>query len=286
MKDRIFIKNKYSGYLVLSALVLSFVSCALRTLSLVFFYDADVAYYREGAVLPIVSDTLFALSIALFAVLALIIPKDERSQPMCLPDKSARLSAIVPAVALVLQVIGIFGASGTESNSTLPLIIGACALISTVFFATLAFSAQPSPITALTGVGFMIWAALSWYVSYADFYVPMNSPDKLYFHLACISAALFAIEELRVSYSFANTRLYLFSLSASILALTTEAIPSLIAGFTGVFRVYNTKAEDLVLFALLIYLATRAVRLLWTDDSRTESTRPNEEQKDTAPTHD
>ena len=60
----------------LVALVLSLLAMLGRLASLLFFYD-KIGYYKVGAALPIVSNIVFAVALALFAVASafLITPR-------------------------------------------------------------------------------------------------------------------------------------------------------------------------------------------------------------------
>jgi hypothetical protein len=91
----------------------------------------------------------------------------------------------------------------------------------------------------------------------------MNSPDKIFFNLACVGAAMLAVGELKAICGSASPRGYICYLSLSILSLFAYAVPYAVEALGGVEGVRSsTLGESAVLFGLLIYACARALALI------------------------
>lgn len=242
----------------LVAIVLTVIATAGRLFSLLFFYDR-IGYYQSGALLPIASNILFALSLVFFGVAAIFLLKPK--QAIAAPTGAARYVALAPALAAAAHAMISALSLAKESLDVLKAISLLLSVIAAVFFASIALSERPSLLTALSGVGCIAWIALEWLSSYRDFTVPMNSPDKLFFHFGCIGAALLIVAELRALFVVSKPRFYYFSLFTAILTLAVSSIPSLIGMACGVFASYSLALEDLFLLSLLVYATVRLCAL-------------------------
>lgn len=245
------------------ALALAAVASALRLLCLFFFYD-KIGYYQRGEILPIISNIFYAASIVFFAIAARFVIKPQKQvAPL---SKPSRVASLLPLCATVFYLINYF-LVGVDSPKWYDYALLVCGVISAIFFASLAFCSQPSNITALTGVGAIVWFASAAMKSYLDFFVPMNSPDKLFFQLGALGATLIVFCEIRALYGIGQPRAYLFGFFAGILAICTSAIPSLIASANDIFASYTLANEDIVMLTLAIYAA---VRLLTTAPAKAQ----------------
>ena len=248
-----------SRAIVASAILLSALAAVLRILCLLFFYDKSIGYYSSGAALPIFSTAFFALCSIACVILPLILFKNQTFE---IPfSTSAAYTAVLPSIMLTYQILTLLlvRTEELEAYSVLTLIFS---IVSVAFFMSLIFSKQPSSVTLWCGIGFIIWLALSWIRSYSDFFVPMNSPDKLFSHLAYVGAALLVVGELRSLYGIAKAKIYLCYISLSILTLSSYAIPSLVGKLCGAYADNSFTAEELVFLALTVYATVRAVLLL------------------------
>lgn len=265
---------------ILLSFGLSATATVLRLLSLLFFYDSDMAYYTVGAPLPIISNIFYAISAIFFIVAAFFLIKPENDE-IPAPNQAVKYAALIPCAALavhalfilldIVKIISEFGAIALRyilkgevigGVNRLDILLLVFAIFSAIFFANIAFAKQHSLLTVISGTGVALWIGMSWVGSYMDFFVPMNSPDKLLFHFACIGAALLLVGELRAIYGIPNAKTYYFSLSCAILTLSVSAIPSIIGDFANSFRIYSTEYENIVFFALLIYAAVRGFSLM------------------------
>ena len=234
---------------------LSIISTVGRLVSLTSFYD-KIGYYRADAIIPKLSNLLYALSLVFFAVSAcLLLPKIKRDVHL---EKPERIAALIPAAALLTHLLLDFSKlfESPKLITSLDILLSLCALL---FFASLAFCSQPSAITAISGIGTVFWIAVVWISSYLDFNVPMNSPDKLFFHFACVGCMTFVFAELRTIYDMPRPRLYLFSMLSALLTILTCSLPNIIASFDDIFAVYTLLQYDIVFLAVAFYACVRLV---------------------------
>lgn len=264
----------------LVALALSGLAAAGRLFSLLFFYDR-IGYYQSGAFLPIASNILFAASVVFFGVAAIFLIKP--SKVIATPTGSTRYVSLVPALALAIYVVSSLGRIVTPDPDTISMISIILAVIGAVFFASLAFCRQPSVITVLTGIGAIFWLAIAWLRSYRDFTIPMNSPDKLFFHLGCLGATLFIFSEIRAMYGLPRPRFYYFSIYTAILTLAVSSIPSLIGNACNTFASYSLQFEDIFFLSLFFYAVVRLLTIVSGDTEETVSQNKNEDSTEEKP---
>lgn len=264
----------------LVALALSGLAAAGRLFSLLFFYDR-IGYYQSGAFLPIASNTLYAASVVFFGVAAIFLIKP--SKVIATPTGSTRYVSLVPALALAVYVVSSLGRIVTPEPNTISTISIILAVIGAVFFASLAFCRQPSVITVLTGIGAIFWLAIAWLRSYRDFTIPMNSPDKLFFHLGCLGATLFIFSEIRAMYGLLRPRFYYFSIYTAILTLAVSSIPSLIGNACNTFASYSLQFEDIFFLSLFFYAVVRLLTIGSGDTDEAVSQDKNEESTEEKP---
>ena len=241
------------------ALTLAALSAAGRLFSLLFFYD-KIAYYQSGAILPIASNTLFVLSLVFFGISAIFFIKPGKTIPT--PSGAAKYAAFLPALALAVYLVPNAMKLTEESADLVDSFSILFAISSVVFFVSLYFCRQPSLLSILTGIPSIFWLALTWLRSYRDFTIPMNSPDKIFFHLGCLGAVIFIFSEIRAIYGIARPRFYYFSLFTAILSLAVSSIPSLIGNACGIFASYSLTLEDIFFLALCAYAIARLFTIL------------------------
>ncbi len=244
----------------LAGVVLSALSVALRVLSLFFFYEKDIAYYERGAILPMLSHLVYALAVIFFAASAFwLIPKAREVDGANVPHPSfvCRLAALLPAAALIYYAVSSYMKNGEGKLGGLPLLTVIFSVLAAIFFILLSLKQKTPHFTAGMGLTFVLWAAFVWIDSYIDYTVPLNSPDKLYFHFGCIAAAFFIINEIRALISCTRPREMYFSVMFALLALFTSAFPSIAAYSQDVFLRYPAFDADIVLLAVFIYALLR-----------------------------
>jgi hypothetical protein len=264
--------NKHTNLLTLLAITSGAISAVLRIFGLVFFYDTHIGYYAAGAIIPIAANIFFAVAVLAFALCSVFLLKGIEAVPA--PGKASGYAALLPAAAMavytVQKLVTVTAVSPNAALNTSELITVILGFVSIAFFLSLLFSKQPSALTVICGTGFIFWIGLAWMRSYTDFFSAMNSPDKIFFHLGCIGAALLTVAELRTAYHISKPKFYYFSLWFSIISLSTASIPAIVANFCKVYAYYPTKSEDIVLLALAIYASVRAFSLLFSGESENE----------------
>ena len=262
---------KRTAILSVTALCLAAISALTRTLCLFFFYD-EIGYFKTGAVLPVIFNVIYTLSILFFAFCSICFSP---ITPKANPGKPEKLSSLIVCAAfvplIITKAVSTFGASGTDKPSLIAILSVVFALLSAAYFASLAFCKQPSAISVMLGVACIIWAVISWISSYLDFFVPMNSPDKLFFHFACIGAILVVFADIRAIYGIPRPKMYFFSFCAGLVALCTSSLPSIIANAKNLFASYSLLYEDIAFLAIAIYAAVRLLTHTGDEKSKSDS---------------
>ncbi len=275
-----------------SAVALAISATVFRLLSLFFSYDKSMQYFSGGA-LPILFYIIYGVAIAGFAVASFIIfPKFSASTKEMIPPPSSLASNISRVVIITLGTY--FGAylidlinNGNryfpQSLKALQLPMILLSLFSIAFFFLLSITGIKPALknaTVVFGLFFIAWNILTWIKTYLDLTVPMNSPNKIVFHLAIASVLLFTVSELRVLLGYGKPRFYYFSLFTVITATSVSSVPSLTAYISGrLSSGYKSLYEDLIFLGVLTYALTRAFTLLPSlkKTSSTEQACPSED---------
>ena len=251
--------KKYEAHVSAIALAVSIISAILHTVSMLFFCDA-YKYFVSGAAMPIISNAFLVVSIIAFAVCAFLFADSKNA--VRAPHGIAGYTALIAAAAMLLYSSKMVSVA-LETKSISSIITLICAIVATVFFVMIPFFNEYTTITALCGTGFIIWLGISWLNSYNDLFIPMNAPEKLFFHFGCIGAALLVVAELRSMFEISKSKLYRFSLWSAQLLLLAASLPSVIN-----FLTKNAKSsvfyESLVLFAIAIYAIARNISFIIT----------------------
>lgn len=240
--------------LSLIAGISAFISLALRIICLFFFYD-DIGFYKTGAVLPIIANTVFVVAIA-FLLFAAIFCIDKK-QSVVQPSKIAQYAALLPMGALIFHVIRIFTTSFNDTNVN-KYLMAISALVSVAFFFCIFFANKKyTTVTFYLGIAVLVYLFLCWMFVYFDFFMPINSIDKTFFYMACAGAILFVFNEMTAIYGLVRSRFYYFSLFASVIALATSSISAIVGYICGIFKAYITLEFDIFFLSLLVYAIAR-----------------------------
>ena len=245
-----------------------------RVICLLFFYDR-IGYFKVGAILPIALTILYFLSVVFFAVAAIFNIYEAPSSRL---SKPSSLAALLPCVAFIPLIISragdLLSLPTGEKTPWFELLYLIFSVFAAAYFLSLALSKQPSATSVILGVACVVWCAFAWMGSYLDFFVPMNSPDKLFFHLACIGCMLLVFSDIRSFYEIPKPKVYYFCFFTGLIAIGTSAIPSIIGNFAEVFASYSLLEEDIIFAAIFIYAAVRLF-----DKPQTESINSGDEQQ-------
>ena len=264
-----FQNRKYKNIFIISSIAAAIIATVLRTVGILFFYEKETAYFEKDAALPIVLWAFIALSLVVFAVCSVFTIN--RKEEISSPSKYAKYAAVLPAAAMLVFIVKKVEELAPAYENYLngfkmPFIYSCGILIAAafciLFFLAFAFMKTDSSVVLFSSVAFFAWGIFDWITSYIEFMTPINSPDKLFFHLACISIILFMISELRAIHGFAKPKFYYFSLAASILTLSVSSIPCVIGAFTESFKNDLLFAGNIVMLTLLAFVITRAVTLI------------------------
>lgn len=240
--------------LSLIAGISAFISLALRIICLFFFYD-DIGFYKTGAVLPIIANTVFVVAIA-FLLFAAIFCIDKK-QSVVQPSKIAQYAALLPMGALIFHVIRIFTTSFNDTNVN-KYLMAISALVSVAFFFCIFFANKKyTTVTFYLGIAVLVYLFLCWMFVYFDFFMPINSIDKTFFYMACAGAILFVFNEMTAIYGLVRSKFYYFSLFASVIALATSSISAIVGYICGIFKAYITLEFDIFFLSLLVYAIAR-----------------------------
>ena len=275
-------------FLIIS-IAIGFLVAAVNAVNFLFFYETEKAYFQTNAFLPIALTVIIVAGVVFFALGSIFTVDNKASVPT--PSKYAKYVAIIPALAMILFVIMKFGElapayekfADPANPNKLPFIylcgLLTAAAISVLFFFSVSLAKNSSGITVLSSIGFFAWGILSWITSYTEFMTPLNSPDKMLFHLGCLGAILFTVSELRTMYNISKPKFYYFSLSASIMLLSASSIPYIVGVFANRFKYPLLFEGNIVLFAFLCYTVARAITIL--SQNRIDKDVANNEPEET-----
>lgn len=245
--------------------ILTVACVALRFVAVSTVYDADIGYYKTGAVAPTVLHVLCFVSFALAMSIIPLLPK--KTLPDALPcGLPVRASAAIQLVfALGMAAYLIYPAfTGGVKVSAVSIICVIAALFSTVYFAlVMAGKAVPEKKnSALFGYTVIVYVLMMLANSYFDFYTTMNSPNKLITQIALMSIMVALLFEMRAILGISLARGYAaFTLFAVFLS-AVSSIPGVVLFLAGTFTKPMYFAVNFVTFGFFIYLAVRYVSWL------------------------
>lgn len=238
----------------LSAVALTVISVILRCVGLFFFYDTEIGYFSAGAPLPIIANILLLVSVVFFALTALFKLRKvdlELGKKMTVANVTGNTVAAIGAAALT-----VFDLTSNDGVSAISVLLSAA---SVAYFVLLAFRSSVI-LKVILGALTVFRLVLMVSTSYFNQFVQMNSPDKIVFHLACVSAMLFIVSELRILTGTEKPSLYLFSSATASLMCGVCAIPSIIAYHARLAPAANDIYEEYYLLLGICVLS--AIRLI------------------------
>ena len=242
----------------------------LRTLSTVFFFDADIGYYKSGAFLPILLNLLLVISV-IGAAFVYLISKKYLLPAKATDTRAIRISAVITSLGflaylvsnlwdlpLLWDVIKIYG-----KVPTVFILINLAALLSAVYFLLIAFARETGGALRVVGTVFvLVFMALSISDTYFDPTIAMNSPIKMLLHFALLSAMLLAVNEARIGLGSEKAGFHLFSATIALIFTGASSIPSIVCYLTGQLDgVYSYLFCDIVLLGIAVFSAARLASL-------------------------
>ena len=254
MKNNVSLRRSALTYTALT-LLLTVIALFLRLWTLVAYYDTSIGYFASGTLLPILSEALIIASVVAFAVLAILFFRKKETAYEKQPSLSVKIaSAIVAALSLLL---GVYDLKAGASVLALFFCLGAC------LYFLLVLTAKVTPVMALVfGFCVILRLLLVLAAAYTDFYVPMNSPEKVWLYVGIVAAMFFLVSEIRALVTKPYTATYLFSAASAVLVTSTSAIALIVGSRASIF--YGESTDDawlvaLLLLAIAVYAGTRLV---------------------------
>lgn len=259
------------------AMAISFACIIFRLLATLFFFDVDIGYYQSGSIVAMIASYLPTIAAVVSLILCAVskisvIPAEPRN------TKAVRICALFPAIGFIGYTV-IYAISMVEYHGLygeLPLVyilMLVASVISAVFFALLAFKRNVgNAYFAVSGIFLIIWLIIALAESYFDSFVQMNSPIKMIFQFATLSAVLLTVNELRVDLEVKKPRFHLFAATVATVFLGTSSIPSIICSFTGHMpSSYILFYSDCILLLLFVFSTARLCQLCFAKHTATDS---------------
>ena len=257
-------------------IVIAIAAAVLRTVALLTDFDSVSGHFKDG--------TLFTVStviITVGVVFALLYPVFVRNDKKPLPDfhgAGDTVGAGVLALAFVFLAVDILaelftgGLKGAEILLGLLAATGAVGAVVYLFFYPY-LGRRYSEKRGMAGLFAIVCLAAYAVMLFIDRDLTINAPNKLVDQLAIISAALFFLEEVRLSLGREIWELYTALGMVSVLATAYSAIPTLAFYFTELVRsgrvvmVSNSIAGAALAAALFIFITVRLLKVAFLRDA-------------------
>ncbi len=241
-------------------LILTAAGIALRTLNLIFFFDYDIGYYRSDAVLPLITNIFFVVSVSFFAAASIFLTRI----PESLSGHEKNPFTIVASSACILTFLAL-GVNFFLFYIELPMYIIAVyaiiSIISALYFISNILNLG-SQYRALLAIPVIVNFVFILAISYFDVTVQMNSPEKILLHITALVSMFFFISEARCIFETIRKKIYLFWLCAALFFSGVYSVPSLICFVTDGVTERNFISFIIIFFAIFVYLVMRAVTVM------------------------
>ena len=237
----------------LVAIGLTAIASILGVLALFLNYDSLIGYYSNGAIFSIALAVVCVASVVFFAVFAIFRFRGLPSAYAKKTSLAVRIAAFASAaLALLLAITDL-----RSGASLLALLLG---LGTCLYFLLMATEKATPALSLAFGFCTILRLVVEVARSYTDFLLPMNSPEKLWLHLAAVAGIFFLISEMRAMIAKPYTATTLFASATAMLLGTTSALTLLLGNLT--HRFYGTATKGSTVFAALllafsIYAGTR-----------------------------
>ncbi|MEE0969543.1 MAG: hypothetical protein U0M06_09255 [Clostridia bacterium] len=237
-----------------TAVIVSLLGIALRIVSLFYFYDRDIGYYKAEAFLPDAFHILTCAMLAFAFSVIILLPSVRKKEykTMCHSALSARCGAVFPICGIAVYILYaafsfmgntrayMYGEMGAGTYIELfSLLFGFLGIIYFSLFAAGKVGRGENHV--YFGYAVILFFLMVLAKSYFDFFTTMNSPNKLLLQLTLMAVMVYMLYEIRFSIGRAAPRLYSAVSLISIYLTAVCAIPGIAAYFCGVF----TKREYL-----------------------------------------
>lgn len=241
------------------AVGLAVLASLLGVIALTQSYDTNIGYYNTSSPLPTVLTVLCTASVVFFAVFATL---RFRACPSAYAKKTPLAvqitAAATAAVALLLAITNL-----RAGSSLFVLLMG---LATCLYFLLIATKKMTPALSLAFGFCTMLRCIVEITSSYADLLIPMNSPEKIWLHLAAIAGIFFLLLEIRFLVGTPYTAIFFFAAASATLLCATASLTLLAGSLTALFYGAPTKSDILffvLLFCLAVYAGTRLVTLAY-----------------------
>lgn len=250
-----FKSNARAKLLLPITLLCAVVASVLRALSLLFFFDSDIAQYTSGAALPIISNLFMGASIIFFCIYSILCFKGKDIHPASSPSVFSIASALITALASLF--VAFYPPSNSIAGVTVSPLLGiltvALSIATAVYFVLTVTDANPI-LKAVFGILVILRLVIMLTDSYFAKGMSMNAPNKVLFGLTCVVIMLFIISELKLFAHNCRSWLYIFSAASAATVCLAMSVPSVIAYHARVLSEANdTYAEYYFFFGIALY---------------------------------
>ena len=178
-------------------LAFTLLSVILRTVCMLFFFDADVGYLATGP-LPTVSNACYFVAVAAAIVCAALTPKGLLPTELNTPNRPFAAVLVGSLLALFTVAALFFPGLFPDAPGKAALAANVLGLLASIyFFCSAPRNGRYPDWLSLLGFLPVIWCIAAVANTYFDAYVTMNSPVKIALHLGLLGFMLIMLAELR-----------------------------------------------------------------------------------------
>ena len=245
----------------LSAIVLTIISSALFTVSMLTAFDADAGYFSSSSLLPYIQKAVVIVSVLFFASIAVFIPKKILpSQPPSSPIFTM-YSTLACGFLFVIGAIIFYNIHSNDAEwmqdtaRTVFAVASATGYAATVYFLICGITAPKKylPIKVITAL-FVIANLLFFIIfEHLDYFVTINSVRKTMVFISFALAIMFIAQDLRFKAGIGQPRAYFFFGATTMLLCATTSISHIIAYYAGVLKDSSFLVYYLVGLGLALY---------------------------------
>ena len=248
-----------------SAVALTLLCVILFTVSMFTAFDADPGYFKSTALLPYVQKALVIVSAVIFAIMALLIPKNT------LPSKDPSNVIFTTFASLACGFLIIVGTilfymtyrhdaewmQQTIKYIFLAICITGFASAAYFIIGALKSSGEWIGLKTACAVFVIVNLLLMIIFEHLDYFVPINSVRKVLLFISFAVSIMFIAQDLRFMAGLGQPRAYLFFGAVSMLLCSILSIPQIIAHYAGVLRDSSFLIYYLIGIGLSLYTFAR-----------------------------
>ena len=253
-----FLKKNRSKLCLLAIAAVALLALLLRSIALHEGFDADIGYFKKGAVSVILTYVLEALGVALCVALPFLINNTRVKAATAAPSTALLIGAIFTALTLPVTAVYLLLKGRTElvAPALVSILAAIFCLLAIGFFLAHFFNVKPDT-RALFAYALILAAALLMMIAYLDRYTQTNAPHKLAQHLCMLCIMLAALYEARALIGRDIPRFRLAALALAFFLCSVLAASNVIAFCTGVYEDLTYLVCDLPSLGFAIYCGAK-----------------------------